>query len=417
MPRYDRTGRNLQTLQIGRLKCLRQELLHPGEVINSSVQGKVTLGVLREQESLPINVHFEAFLTPLRWLQDNFPTYITEGPDTSETLTTSSFPRDYGDYLGVGKVEKNDVVWDIWEKNYLRVYNEYFKWPEDADATSLDQYSQKYGLSVINLPAWWNRFISQNTITDDLVEMVTEASGSREKFDLRDVSEKMAKFRHYQEQEWNSSGRFKETIQQIWDAAGVNEVDQVPFSYGYAKGNMQAENLYATDGDNLGNVAGVFDFNIGHSFGRITAPEHAILSYFICLRALPILEGQANPFLTLDDKTWAEIVAHGDMLARARPIKWKRKHILQSEDNNTELGYTAAGQHWRIGWDNVDQDIERRESFLTLPSNTIELWKKHPDLQRAFRSLSLGNAFLHAKFNQSSRSIVPLPMASIMTGT
>ena len=420
MPRYDRTGRNVQTLKIGHVKCLRQELLHPGERINSSVVGRVTLGALREQENLPVHVHIEAFLTPLRWLQDNWNDYLVDGPGTTETLTTSAFPRSRGDYLGVGTVFKDDVVWDIWEKNYLRVYNEYFKWPESDDATTLavgdSGVAPKYGLKAVNLPAWWTRFISQNTISDSEVEMITSQSGSREKFDIRDLSEKIARFRHEQEQEWMASGRYKEFIQTAYNAAGVNEVDQVPFSYGYARGEMAAQNLWATDGDNLGNIAGVFEFDVGHSWGSISSPEHAILSYFILLRSLPVLEHQSNPFLTLDDKTWQEIVGHGDLLGRSRPKKWKRKHIVQTIENNTQLGYAPAGQEWRIGWDNIDDDIEKRDSFLTMDRTALDNWNQHPDVDRAFRSTSLGHALINCKFSQPTQSIIPLPMSSVMTG-
>ena len=416
MPRYNRSGRNVQTIALGKVMCLRQELMHPGEIIDSSVQGRVRLAAMREQEGLPVHVHLEGFVTPLRWLQTNWDTYVKEGPSTSESLGPAAHPTALGDYLGVGFVVSPDVVWHVFLANYLRVYNEYFKWPEDADSTTVGKANHKYGLPAVNLPSRWTRFISQDSISADETELTTVASGSREKFDIRDLAEKIARFRHEQEQEWSSSGRYKEFLQTAWGASGVNEVDEVPYSLGYENGTMSAANLWATDADGIGEVAGIYEFDIGHSFGKIFAPEASIVSYFLVIRSLPVLEDQSNPFLALDDKTWAEITGHPGLLAKQRPKKWKERDIQQALDTTTDLGYVPAGQEWRVGWDNVSRDIAVRESFMTMPDSAIDNWKYHPPADQAFRSSSLGQGIVHLYFRQMSNSRIPLPMASVMAG-
>ena len=417
---YDRSGRNLSSLKLGRVKCLRQEILHPGERLDSRVSGRVRLAALREQESLPVHVHLEAFLTPLRWLDDDWTDYLTEGPGTSTSLNTSVWTQTDFNCVGVGANAGDTQIWDVWRNNYDRVYNEYFKWPEDADSAiaTANSDAHKFGLLAVNLPSWWTRFNAGDGVSDSERELVTSASGSREKFDIRDLSELMARFRHETTQDWLSSGRYREFLQAAWDAAGVREVDEVPLTLGYSAGVMSAQNLWATDSDGLGAIAGVYEFDVDHSFGRVSSPEHSILSYFIVVRALPVIEGQSHPHLTMDDRGWAEITGHPQLLASQRPRRWNWDNVLNERGTAHVLGYAPAGQEWRVGWDVVDDVISDRNSFLTMREALgFDSWKYHPaNMDSAFRSTSLGHALCHLFFNQRSHSLIPAPFSSIMTG-
>ena len=421
MPTYRRSGRNLTTGKLGRVKCLRQEFLLPGERMHCRVDGRIRMGALREQETLPVHVHLEAYLVPVRWLDPNWTDYVTQGPNGNVTLTTQVIPTNVHGLrlLGVGPVG-NDVIWQIWSGNYLRVYNEYFKWPQDADSglpSASDNDGGRYGLRAVNLESWWTRFIDQAGLSDSDFYLDTEAgSGGREKFSVQDLARKSADLRIEMEEEYLTSNRYKEFLNAMWNSAGSNEVDQVPISLGFERGYMGASNLWATDAAGLGTIAGVHEFNVNHDFGVVTAPEHCVLSYFLVLRAPPMLEEQGMPFTAIEDMDWAEITGQADVLANAAPKEWKERQIIPNLEGQNVLGYAPAGHQWRSGWDNVDQDVDERNSFMTMDQSDLPNWRYHQDLDRAFISTQLGHYLCNLEFNQMSSSPIPLPMASVMAG-
>ena len=85
MSKASRGGLTLKTGKIGRVNCLRQQLMMPGERMNISLNGTCRLESLRERDAMRINAHLAVFMTPLRWLWPEFPDYLKEGEDTIKT--------------------------------------------------------------------------------------------------------------------------------------------------------------------------------------------------------------------------------------------------------------------------------------------------------------------------------------------
>ena len=420
MERYNRNGISVSTLRLGHVKCIRQEILHPNEQLDCSVRGTVRLGAFREQHTIPIHVHLEAYTTPIRWLDDNWESYVTGGVDGGVSLTTQAIGNDTGAsaYMGIGSII-NNTIWAVWPRNYLRVYNEYYKWPEDADATDPVAQTEfaRYGLRAVNLPSLWTRWISHDGISDDDLHLDTVAGvGSREKFSLQALAEASARLRVEMSDEYFASDRYREFIESQWNAAGSHEADQVPFSVGMEAGVMGAKNLWATDESGLGAIAAIHEFEVAHDFGVVTCPEHCLLSYFLVVRALPVIEDQANPFATLTDLNYAELTANPALLASERPKEWKERQIVPIQNSATALGYAPAGHMWRLGWNDIGPDVANRNSFLTYDDTLLNAWKYHDDMDRAFRSTQLAHALYAFEFSQQSLSQVPLPGASIMSG-
>ena len=243
MTDWDLGGRIFKTGKIGYMTVLRQEWLLPGTYCNPVINGFARLAPMREQKTSKIHAHVEAFVTPARWLWDEFPKYLVEGKDTTRTPPTESIKPDL---YGLGSY--NDVTVYKWFKDApLRVYNEYVKWPENVDITALDS-SQEVAVA---LPAYYTRLQAQDHIAAGHYELETSASGEREKFDLRDLSKQMARFRNEIPRDWLVHGRFNALVREAYNARGNNEVDQVPFSFGPKSKMLNGRNQWATDGDNL----------------------------------------------------------------------------------------------------------------------------------------------------------------------
>ena len=76
MSQVSRGGLTLKSGIIGRVNCLRQQIMMPGERMSINMSGKVRLETLRERDVFRINAHLASFMTPLRWLVPDWTDYV-----------------------------------------------------------------------------------------------------------------------------------------------------------------------------------------------------------------------------------------------------------------------------------------------------------------------------------------------------
>ena len=424
MPQYLRGGRRFGTLKIGHVNCIRQELLHAGEGIRSSIVGRILPAPLRETISSPINCSVATFFTPLRWLWDDVETLVRDGNDAtggSLTVNTRLTGTTHEDCLGVGTgTLTGKPTWDVFYKNYLRIYNEHYKWPADSDLTGLrGTVWPKYGALGCNLPAMWSRILADEIVESDYT-FVTGQSSSREKIDLRALSYLQSKLKTETDKMYFSQDRYDENLKTIWQGAKGNaEVDKVPVRLDLKSAGIGGEDIYATSSEGLGERAGLLDFRLDHTLPyRFVAPEHGILAYVLLLRVEPMLETQVNPFLSGDNKTWVDYLAHPGQIAASGPVSVHKGELDGDAADNTVLGVLPRGWQWRDQWDHVDRDIDVRNSFLQMAAPTgVGNHHYHQDMDRAFTSSSLGNAIMDLRVAIMSDSLVPEPFASLYAGT
>ena len=419
MPMYNRGGGCLDTGKIGRVKILRQQLMLPGEIVKSRVTGDVRLTPLRERDTLRIHARIDAFLTPYRWLWNQLPAYLAEGPATTRTWPTTTLAPGsdnsgptYSD-LGIGSSGYGPVLSGFLQAP-LRIYNEYYKWPEDADATAW----RSDGLKAVNLAHSWTRLQAYDGINDADAELTTVQSGAREKFDVRTLSELMGRYRQRVSQEFIAHGRYMDLLREQWDANGSREADQVPRRLRGAEVGVNPQNLRATDGDSLGATASFYNFGVDHPFGTIVAPEHCILTYVMLIRFRPMAEDEINPMAVLNSRSWAEMAGDPGMLATMRPQPVDERDIANST-TTTLRGYLPAGWQWRAMWNNVGRRIDDRDSFPVIRSVIGQSATALRDASRVgnpFLSQSLGDYQINLNFSESVDSPIPGPRSSLFAG-
>lgn len=417
MPRYDRGGRSFKTGKIGRVNCLRQQLLLPGERLDSTLEGEVKVTALREEASLYMHARLDAFLTPVRWLWPELPAFLAEGPASARVWPTQTLPTSRGAHwsdLGIGGANSGGAAMTIFESAPMRIFNEWYKWPEDGDITGWPADGPK----SVNLPHAWTRLQEYAMARDD-TELVTQASGSNQKFDVRALSELQARFRQAVEQEYLAHDRYVALLRECWNAQGSREVDKVPIRLTGAELGVRPYDREASDYDGLGGAVSMYDFRVHHNFRNISVPEHTVVTYMLLLRFSSMAEDEVNPTASIQDRGWASLVGEPGILASQRPQAVKLRNISTWSGGST-LGYLPAGWEWRARWNVVGRRVDERNTFPMLRS--LVSVASAADLRDAtrigepFRSASLGDYLVDISFSESVDSPIPGPRSSLFAG-
>lgn len=400
-----RGGNVLKTGDIGNVNVLRQQLLCPGEMINTRISGRVMLEALRERETLSIHAHLATFLTPLRWLEPNWTDYVKEGPDSLSSYATIA-SNDLHPY-GIGAYGLGVSMPDFWRQACFRVYNEWYKWPEDPDLTN---WPVPVGPPGVPLSAAWNRCRYQ--IAPDDSGDYEAAAGTV--LDVRDLAEKQARFRSAIERDVLSYNRYMELISEMFGASGSREVDQVPRMVDETEIGVNPRELPATDSAGLGDWQSIYDFGVDHDIRGITTPEHAVLTYVLLLRFKPVIESR-NPF-AVEDVGWADMVGDPEILRNQRPQNVRIKDVA-SDNSATSLGYLPSGWRWRTGFDVVGTRIDAADSFPMMQQPTTQANAKDASrINDAFRSSALGDYIVDLYFDEPSRNIHGSALESYFSG-
>lgn len=399
-----RGGVVLKTGKIGRVNVLRQQLVAPGEMINAKISGKVMLEALRERETLRINAHLATFLTPVRWLDSNWTAYLKEGPDSASTPSTTS--RGNLAAIGVGAQAASDTIMKFFEDAPLRIYNEWYKFPEDADATTWADD----GEIAVPLQAAWNR--CRYTIDPDDGDDYQVASATN--FDVRDLAEVQAKFRSAMERDILSYNRYMELVKEMFNADGSREVDQVPIMVDQTDVGVNPRELPATDAAGLGDWQSIYDFGVDHTINGISAPEHCVLTYCLVMRFAPVIESK-NP-LAVNDQSWVDLIGDPEILRNMKPQDVRIKDIATST-STTSLGYLPAGWRWRHGWDVIGKNIDIADSFpyMQMPTSQANA-KDATRVKDAFRSSALGDYICDLEFSEKSKNLHGSALESYFSG-
>jgi hypothetical protein len=403
--REERGGHTLKSGVIGKVNCLRQQILLPGETADISIKGTVRLEGLRERDNLRVNAHLAVFMTPIRWLWGGWPQYIKDGPSgvtPVPTVTISDLAR-YG--IGAQSTVALSVPTFL-RNNPLRVYNEWYKWPEDADIAA---WPTDGGVAV-PLQHAWNRCRYNKDPAD--ADDYTLASATD--FDVRDLAALQARFRSAMERDVLSYNRYMELIGEMYNADGSREVDQVPMMIDQQSIGVDPRELPATDGASLGQWQSVLDFDVDHQLRGVVCPEHCVLSYFLTVRFAPIIEAKMP--LANEALSWDEYVGDPEMLQAREPVAVRVRDVA-ADQSVTQLGYLPAGWQWRSGHDVVGERVDVKNSFpyQLIPTSQANA-KDATRIKDAFRSQSLGDYVADVYIKESTRSPIAGALESYFSG-
>lgn len=414
--RAERGGHTLKTGKIGRVNCLRQQLLMPGERMNMSLNGKVRLEALRERDVMRINAHLATFMTPLRWLVPVWPDFVKEGPFTGNTIPQEQW-QDLST-LGIGAYAGDvavDWIYSHFADNYLRVVNEWYKWPESREFDRNDLYvdgnGAETGVPAVPLSKTWSRLRLNATPTDETDYKL--ASGTE--IDVRDLAVTQARFRSAMKRDVLSFKRWMELINETWKGDGSREVDQVPIMLDQTEIGVNPREIPATDGASLGTWQSLFDFGIDHQIPGIVAPEHCIVSTFLTVRFAANVE-QKHPLAAAGRHSWFDQVGDPEYISNAMPQPVEAADLFLNA-SETVLGYAPAGWQWRCDNDVIGKAVDSRDSFpYSLVPTSPEQCKDATRVKNAFRSQDLDDYLVDVYIKESSNQPIGDSMDSYFSG-
>lgn len=412
MSRAKRGGTTIKSGKIGRVNCIRQQIMMPGERMNMRVSGKVKLETLRERETMRINAHLAFFMTPLRWLWPEFTDYVKEGPNTAISPPTHSH-NSLSDY-GIGSTDSTVTapnVFNFWRDACHRVYNEWYKWPEDTDLVpGTDAYGTD-GPKAVPLAKPWSRarFKRDSGDTADY-EVASNTS-----FDIRALASAQARYRQMMKRDVLSFGRWMELINEQYKGDGSREVDQVPIMLDQVDVGVNPREIPATDGASLGQWQSMYDFNVDHTVRGIVAPEHCIITCMLTVRFASVIEG-IHP-LAADHAGWFNLTADPEWHSNEAPVALRVYETQMDSGNSTVLGYLPAGWQWKCEHDVIGNRIDELDSFpyMRRPSTQDEA-KDATRIKNAFRSTRLGDYVADLYFSEDSRQPIGTAMDSYFAG-
>jgi len=460
MTTYDRSGYRVAALKIGGVKCLRQEIVLPGETWDSSVVGEIRLGALREQMTTDIHVGLYKFFCPIRYLVDSnqFVELLkARNREQFAVLFTSILtPGNLSDdFLGLGRLSRstsfnNYSVPAVFYRNIGAIYEWFFKHPDDfnrrilpsfttshtlrltnlehaafpwslsSDVSIRDLYA-KYGFPALHLAAGITRSRSADDVENNESADADVISGSQ--LELQQLAKAHAQFRQDQMRDWMiNEDVFREVLDEVYGKKIQDNVDMKPFLLDERTQWLGGRNQYATDADNLGNVSGIMEASVNHDTGRFAAPEHGILSYFLVLRVPPIWTNEHSPWVDgIRLNNMKDELLFDPVSFEGPPEPLRLSSFIDTPSSQT--AYYPKMQRLRLGFNHVDDAFRTRDSFPFHTERNIVgdnfnnyRYVDLSDMDHAFQSLSLGHAVAKLKITQMVDSPLPAPGASVLTG-
>ena len=389
MEKVLRGGFVMRSGEIGYPMILRQQILMPGETMRTYVEGSVRLEALRERDTSRIHARLDSFLQPIRWHYSDISDMIKEGPTSTKRPDRAAI----GHQCGVGQVA---TAHEFLRDTCISIYNNHFKWPEANDVTTWPAN----GHPAVPLSMPWNRLRDSDVDDDDFTKVSVDTTD--DDFDIRDIAAMQAQFRNAISNDFLNFDRFLEICNARFGARGSREVDQVPMHVDQVELGVRPYDYPATDGASLGQFASLYDFNVDHDCGMVTAHEPMVLTQVLTLRFASITESDCNYQAIARD--WFGIVGDPHVLSE-QPLQAVQSRDLFGVSTQTVQGYLPAGWQWRTEWNHIGPAIDARNSFPFYR----DLATKNRDastVTNSFRSTSLGDYVVRLYFHQ--QSLLPL---------
>ena len=440
MPLYQRGGRNIGALRVGRWQCLRQLFMHPGEVIDPVVAGWIEMEPLRDKAYLPLHLTMATFWTPMSYVyrgnasasdknMEAWPDLVKKFPNITETKVIRYQRSNADGVMGLGfnpsaPAQSSSVRGGVWEpffRNFNRIRNWWMRNPRDTEIGDMDflpdAESCAYGPVATALP---NQFSEALKWADRLTTAEKTVGISSGKLALPDLAVAQRKLRMYEDREWLAHDRYIELLRTMFPGSNASEhIEQRPYLVDLEKEWMAGMTIRASDGSQLGQQGGVMNFQIDHRPGAFGADDYGIYSIWFVLRWPPIWRYMRDPMSHSAGTSLQTLIGDPDFVATQEPERrhYASEYGIQSVVNGQDMA--PYGDDWRHGYDVIHDKLYTKGTiphFGNLANDNRYARHLATDNFNPFSVQQYGDGQFSIYCALPSQSRIPAPMTSVMAG-
>jgi len=358
-----------------------------------------------------------AFWVPHRQIYTNWADWLKGGYD--EGVTLGSLTLSTGSMSVTGRHYQGSVTIPTWAlAGYSRIYNRYFKVPQDADIA--DDYlltassAERLGGVACAYPkAIWNTGVVDNLASADRDYTVTGSV-----VDLPDFALQQARLETELNRDWFSV-RYQDLLKNTWGGDANIDADQRPELIMRNTSWLSGWDVESTDqasvGSYTGRAAGIGEITIPRKF----IPEHGAIWIMALVRFPPVCTDECHFLTTRPEPTYAELAGDPVIIENSEPIELQANDFF-GDGGSTALNRIPYGQWYRTQPHFVHQNFVELTGhpFITTPSTLTETkYITYLTYQDMFRNTNLLQWHASGYIDCTAMRVIPPPKASIYAGT
>lgn len=407
--------------EVGRLTTCQIEPVLPGDGFSLDFVGAVKMSPLTRNLVFDARVDICTFFTPMRFIYDNWVTFIEEGVDTSETLGTEQNNGTYptsclGTALPAGI--NNLPLWLT--EPYRMVWSHYFRPPTTVAVRNLSNKPLNgwgadecaYGFGVGQLKHIWTA-TSENTVDSSDYNVASATNVS-----LLAIDQQRGRLRSEQEREFFNM-RYRDIIKDMGGKTHES-ADERPRLLGKTTFWTSGYDRDATDGANLGDFVGRVEQPFRHSIPRFYVPEHGVINTVAVLRYPPIHTKEQHYLINTSSPSYKEIAGDWDIVVNEPPHQVQPADFFMSSGSTNDLGDIPYAQWYRVSPHNVHEDFETKGGYPTIDAiPTTEEEANRITTSSAFDDMvsdqSLGHFQIIGRANKPTMRYLPSAADTLMS--
>lgn len=427
--------------KLGRLQTLAILPTLPGDSFELALDGIARLAPLRKEVVSETQVDLLAFWVPHRHVYSNWPTFVQEGYNSTETFPTFAVggtARDLS-YLTLHNAGSAIPMYVL--QGYNMIWDRFFRVPSmfrDPDyetfpstTTQDDRDWRLYGRRCARLPHPVNDVLKESGggadqpwRNLDVADWTYEATvtGGDAFIDLRALETVRGQYRSKIERTWFTE-RYTDILERQWGTSVNIDADQRPELCFRETINMSGHEVDGTDDATLGQYMGKTVSRVGMHMPRKFFNEHGALWVVALLRHPYVHIGEQNRLVGRTNIPNSLLMGDPDIMATLPPVIYAAEDYLA--DAYAGPGFAGPykrpfGQEYRMQINNVHKhfaDIPGYPFLREFVANPEDAsYYQVGDYDDVFQTSQLAHWQIHARCNVIAHRRAPSATTSVYAG-
>lgn len=296
-------------------------------------------------------------------------------------------------------------------RGYWRIYNNYFKRPDEPDESLETSPGRLCHLKNMWTASLGNPDPSDPTFSNPYENENYALEGGA--VNLFHINEQDARL-HIEQINTHWTQRFRDKVDRLGGTTTA-DVDMRPTLVAHTKTYSSGYDVDGTSSDTLGQYVGRVTCPVQHRVPRFYCNEHGAMWTVMCVRFPPICANE-NHYLDTREPSYEDLVADPDLLGNMRPLTITSKDIFSGDTTGvTDYPFMVTyGQWLREHPSFVSVYLSGTEGFPFMANPTSRnnsIYVRSEDYDIVFQ----GTQFLHWQFYGKSNAMALRRISSIRT--